>query len=107
MRNDQNSVLLDNINADDHKLTVEIKINKQKVSNDNEVKGLALNIMEGLIKEWIKLDMIQGVYDFDRLVRTSNWVEVAEWTKPPKVIRRQRCITVEIIVALKMTKTII
>jgi len=87
MRNDQNSVLLDDINDDDHKLTIEIKINKQEVPDDNEATGLALNIIEGLIKEWIKLDMIQGVFNFDGLVRTSNWVEVGEWTKPPKVIR--------------------
>ena len=87
MRNDQNSISLDDIDADNHKLTVEIETDKQEAPDDNEATGLALNIMEGLIEEQIKLDMIQGVYDFNRLVRTSNWVEVEEWTKPPKVIR--------------------
>ena len=107
MRNDQNSISLDDIDADDHKLTVEIKNNKQEAPDNNEVIGLALIIIEGLIKEQLKTDMIQGVYDYDGLVRTSDWVEVEEWTRPLKVIRRQKSITVKLIVALKMTRTII
>jgi len=51
--------------------------------------------------------MIQGVYNYDGLVRISDWVEVEEWTRPLKVIRRQKSITVKLIVALKIMKTTI
>ena len=57
-RNDQNSVSLDDIDTDQHRLTVEIEIDKQDTPNDNKATGIALNIMEGLLEEWIKTEMI-------------------------------------------------
>jgi len=50
-RNEQNSFTMEDINTDECKLTVEIEIDKHEAPDDNEAIGLALNIIEGLIKE--------------------------------------------------------
>ena len=57
-RNHQKSFTINNIKIDARKLTVEIEINNKDVSDDNIATGIALNIMDGLLDEWIEEDII-------------------------------------------------
>ena len=77
--------MINGIKIDAHRLTVEIEIDNKDASDNNISTGIALNIMDRLLGEWIEEDIIKGVYDLNGNIKTKDWIKVDEWTIPPKV----------------------
>jgi len=53
MRNPTYDFTLDDIGTDERKVTVEIEINKEKVQDQHDAAGMAMNHMEGLLSVWV------------------------------------------------------
>ena len=73
MRNPTYDFTLNDIGTDERKVTIEIEINKEKVQDQYDAAGMAMNHMEGLLSVWVQGNMIKGVYSEHSIIISKNW----------------------------------